>query len=231
VNHPALDETRLQPIPNRKRLYLFVGLLVVAAVAALCAARYSRFPGDLMFSNLLQSCRSDALLWLAIWLSWLMDSWRAALLVLLAAAIAWWRLGRREGMMVLLCGVCNVLNPLLKLAVGRPRPPPDLVSVLAVETGNAFPSGHSLFVMLLLGFLVYLCATRLNRRLPRFLWTAGLSLVILLVGISRVYLGVHWPSDVLGGYLVGGVCLAGVVWLYETWGKPTGKRRLLASRD
>ena len=95
----------------------------------------------------------------------------------------------------------NLLIPILKDLVARPRPGAGLVQVFVHETGFSFPSGHALGIVLFGGIVVLLIG-RLAHHHQRLLF-GFVSLVIFLVGYSRVYLGVHWLSDVLAGYVIG----------------------------
>lgn len=158
------------------------------------------------------------------WVSYLMGSWRAATLVVVSCIVVWRYLGRLEGGLVLVAGLSSLLDSPIKFAVNRPRPAVALVQVFATEHGSGFPSGHALFAAVVLGFLAYLAATRLRRRSLRTLSFAALLILILLTGTSRIYLGVHWLSDVLGGYLVGAVFLAALIWLDRTWQLRLGAR-------
>ena len=63
------------------------------------------------------------------------------------------------------------------------------------------------------GALIFLIQENIRPRLARRTLQVGLALLILVMGASRVYLGVHWPSDVIGGYLLGGLALGGLIWL------------------
>jgi len=139
------------------------------------------------------------------------------LVVVAIAIIVWWRLGRLEAIMILVGGLITLVNTALKLAINRPRPSADLVHVLSPEQGNGFPSGHAFFVILILGLMAYFIFINLKNRVLRMLVLAGLIALILLTGISRVYLGVHWPSDVIGGYLIGGAFLTALIWFHRTW--------------
>ena len=76
---------------------------------------------------------------------------------------------------------------------------------------------HALFAAVVLGTIAYFIATHVRKRRRRILSLAGLLLLMVSIGVSRVYLGAHWPSDVIGGYLVGTALLATLIWFYERW--------------
>lgn len=96
-------------------------------------------------------------------------------------------------------GLITIINQVLKFIVKRPRPS-DLF--LIVETGYSFPSGHSMVSLSFYGLLIYFIYKYFkNKELKIFLITF-LSLIIILIGISRVYLGVHFVSDVISGFLL-----------------------------
>lgn len=93
------------------------------------------------------------------------------------------------------------LNKILKMLFERSRP--DDILHLVQESGYSFPSGHSITSMAVFGTLLYLVQTRMeNKKLANRL-SALLILLILLIGPSRVYLGVHYPTDILGGWALG----------------------------
>ena len=139
------------------------------------------------------------------------------LVVIIIGILVWWRIGRLEAIMIPVGGLLTLVNTVLKLVINRPRPSADLVHVLSREQGNGFPSGHAFFAILILGLTAYFISINLKNRVLRMLVLAGLIALILLIGISRVYLGVHWPSDVIGGYLIGGVFLVALIWFHRTW--------------
>ena len=123
----------------------------------------------------------------------------ALLLVLLLVIVAF-APGTRPGMFCALNLVLVVLlNVILKELVQRPRPE-DIN--LVVETGFSFPSGHSMVAMAFFGLLVWLVWHYEKDRTMRLACCGGFSLIILLIGISRIYLGVHYASDVLAGFCV-----------------------------
>jgi membrane-associated phospholipid phosphatase len=204
--------------PNKRAMLLTVTCLAVAAIAiSLFAHWHLRFPGDLQLELSFQSLCGNGLLSLMKWVSYLMDSWRAGVIVIAGTFVTWRCLGRVEGGLAVVAGLSSLLNTPVKLLVDRPRPTADLVHVFAVETDSGFPSGHAMFAILVFGFLAYLAITHINRSNLRVLISTVLIFLILLTGASRVYLGVHWPSDVLGGYLIGGVILMILIYVYRTW--------------
>lgn len=93
----------------------------------------------------------------------------------------------------------------LKFIFSRARPGAQLAS----SVGYAFPSGHSFTAMAFYGFLIFLIWRRVRRPAARMLATLALGALILLVGLSRVLLSVHWISDVLGGFALGLAWLVG----------------------
>ncbi|MFI7523091.1 phosphatase PAP2 family protein [Micromonospora globbae] len=111
--------------------------------------------------------------------------------------------------------VGGVLGPLLKLLVGRDRP--DLLDPVARATGYAFPSGHALNAALAAGVLLVVFLPYARRPAQRVtLWLVAL-LVAVLTGVSRIALGVHWTSDVVGGWLLGAAVVAATSAAFTVW--------------
>ena len=92
-----------------------------------------------------------------------------------------------------------VLNQLLKRLLQRPRPTEFRI---IEENGYSFPSGHSMVSMAFYGYLIYLIYRFVKNKYLKWISIVLLSLLICLIGISRIYLGVHYTSDVLGGFLI-----------------------------
>lgn len=112
----------------------------------------------------------------------------------------------------------GLLNYVVKVAVRRPRPPEDLVDVMNILNSYSFPSGHVMFYTAFFGFLLFLVFIFVRARWQRYLLMLPLALMIGLVGVSRMYLGEHWASDVLAGYLLGSLALSLAIYIYR-WGK------------
>jgi membrane-associated phospholipid phosphatase len=123
-------------------------------------------------------------------------------LVGLAAAFAAYRRQRHEAILWIVLGLSTYFLQLgIKQLVFRPRP--ALWSTLVVLTTPAFPSGHALSAATFYPLL----ARTLSREWPRtrtLAWAAALAMAAY-IGLGRLYLGVHWPSDVLGGWAIGGL--------------------------
>jgi undecaprenyl-diphosphatase len=136
----------------------------------------------------------------------------AVLTLLVAAVLGFLLIARRTHAAALVFGATvggAVLSSLLKTAYDRPRP--DLVPHLSYVTSASFPSGHAM-----LSAVVYLTLGALLSRLVPGRWAKGYflgvaALLALLVGASRVYLGVHYPTDVVAGWA------AGVAWATACW--------------
>lgn len=96
------------------------------------------------------------------------------------------------------------ISYILKFIVGRPRPSSDII----VQAGrflnpDSFPSGHVMFFIGFFGFILFLTYKGVILRNMRILVMVKMIVFLILIGISRIYLGAHWFSDVLGAYLVG----------------------------
>jgi membrane protein DedA with SNARE-associated domain/membrane-associated phospholipid phosphatase len=98
------------------------------------------------------------------------------------------------------------LNQLLKVLFGRPRP--YFEHPLVLETSYSFPSGHAMESLVLYGMLAYFAVLALRTWRTRTAIVFGTALLVLLIGFSRMYLGVHYFSDVVAGYAAGGVWLS-----------------------
>ena len=95
--------------------------------------------------------------------------------------------------------IVTVLNQLIKRILQRPRPTEYRI---IEETGYSFPSGHSMVSMAFYGYFIYLIYKYVKNKYVKWISISLLSLLICAIGISRIYLGVHYTSDVLGGFLI-----------------------------
>jgi len=117
----------------------------------------------------------------------------------------------------------------VKALVARPRPSAALVHVTTRLTDPSFPSGHALHYTVFYGFLAVMLATAYKPSGWRTVLIVVCIALIALVGVSRVYLGEHWTSDVIGGYLIGALYLAPLCLAYR-WahGRASARRQTAA---
>jgi undecaprenyl-diphosphatase len=123
---------------------------------------------------------------------------------------------RRAGFLMLIGSVSSLLDNLIKMEMARQRPTANLVHILTPAPGFSYPSGHAVFFTWLSFMLAFALAPHVRPRWRWALWT-GAGVVIVLACLARVWAGDHWPSDVLGGFLLGLGWSAFVVWIPERW--------------
>lgn len=106
-------------------------------------------------------------------------------------------------------------STLLKVIVARPRPTSDLVTVFVHHTDFSFPSTHCVVFTIVFGFLYYYLTIHHKNYYQNKLIRTILLFLIFSVGASRIYLGAHWFTDVLGGYLLGVIILVSSIKLFK----------------
>lgn len=111
----------------------------------------------------------------------------------------------------------TVINQAIKHIVRRPRPN---VLRLVEESGYSFPSGHSMVSMAFYGIVIYLVYKNVSNKYLKWLLITLLSLLILSIGFSRIYVGVHYFTDVAGGFLLG---LSYLIIYINIYNKKVGK--------
>ena len=138
-------------------------------------------------------------------------------IVWFAVVGAFWLSGRPvEAIVTGLTAAIWIPKAILEEVVARPRPPEDLLAVTALADGFAFPSGHITAGVAVLGMLAIIAIVRLGAWRSRAWVLAPVALILTVSAFSRVASGAHWPSDVLAGFLLGGLWLLGMAWLYTS---------------
>lgn len=166
---------------------------------------------DGRIASAVQSLRSDGLTPAAKWITLLGRAKAESAIFLVAGAILLFRLRQKWETLVLLVGVLTAwgLNTVLKGVFERDRP---AGTWLIEETGFSFPSGHAMVSILFYGLIGYLVWVNVRSK-----WKAAwlipviTCMLVLGIGLSRIYLGVHYPSDVLAGFAAGGAGLIGCI--------------------
>jgi undecaprenyl-diphosphatase len=143
-------------------------------------------------------------------LSWIGSPLILAPVVALAAILLWRRRQKDDAVLVVAAALGGMaLDELMKLHFKRLRP--DVPWAFVHEHSFSFPSGHSVMAIVMYGVIVYKTREKLRSNLARATLMTGAFLMVVGIGLSRVYLGVHYPSDVAGGYFVGAVWLGAVI--------------------
>jgi len=208
-------------------LAFYLWILSGAIMISLIARFTEFFPGDRMITRNLQKQHNPLLRRLMIAISEPGFPKVGVPLTISIAGIFWTLRFRLEAIFILLTSSSNILNWIVKRLIKRPRPTAELVTVTRVINEPSFPSGHVMHYINWFGLLTYLLATNWRSGKLRNTLIAFCVSLIALIGPSRVYLGAHWPSDVMAGYIYGGLWFGGVMALYlriKAWlHSPTGK--------
>ena len=191
------------------KIYGVAGVFLLTLGMFVLAGVFASFPGDETALVQVQGLQTGWLDTAALALDTIGGE-PIALVLVVVAAVGLMILRRpADALIVILSLIPLLIGHELKDIVDRPRPDYHL---LGLEPQSfSFPSGHSVYGAIVGGLLIYLAKGLVHSRLARR-WLQGcLVALILAMGASRVYLGVHWPSDVIGGFLFGGLALAGLI--------------------
>ncbi|MBA2312002.1 MAG: phosphatase PAP2 family protein [Actinobacteria bacterium] len=211
---------------SRRRLFVFVaagaalGVAVESALGFFITSQQAVLGADRSILRRLALNRTPELTTVMRWLTILGGSAFVAVTLALAAALVY-RRTRQSRWPAFVAGTVmgNLgLDNLVKLVVDRPRP--DFRALTDV-TGSSFPSGHASTAAALFVALAFL-GNRWERRFSKiWIWASALSLSVL-VATSRVYLGAHWPTDVVAGLALGGYWTAIMATATAAWPRSEG---------
>ena len=219
----------VETVPRRRAVrrllraeMIYVVALGAFAVLAVFAYLNPYFGWDLKVSSAFNwtTFKLPGLLELMRFMSVFGNSWIPYGLTVVVAVIFLVFRRRSEAAGLILCVLGSaIINSTLKIVISRPRPAVSaLVPVYRNTATQSFPSGHVTFYVCFFGFLFFVAFALLRRgTFVRRLALTLTGLPVLLVGLSRIYLGAHWPSDTLGAYLWSGVWLAFSLEMYRRW--------------
>jgi membrane-associated phospholipid phosphatase len=196
-------------------LALILASIICSVALAILVQSHPVFSIDLAISRELQESTSRVVLGAMEFVSVFGVPWIALVTTLFVAWLFYRASLRREAEFTLMTILAGGVNALMKAIVNRPRPTDSLITVYQKLSDPSFPSGHVVYYVVFFGFLTAVMLTA--ERIPPAVRVAVVSVSIALVGLvsfSRIYLGVHWATDIVGGYCVGLALLAGVLHFY-----------------
>ncbi|MDD5093260.1 MAG: phosphatase PAP2 family protein [Dehalococcoidia bacterium] len=203
-------------VPQGK--YVFLIILGVLAFLTIEAVRLDWFSWDLAITEWIQRVDAEDFLGPLVNFNNRMGVVGVAGITGLAAIVWLWLKGQRaEAVFVGLVGVADFLNPVLRYLIDRPRPATDLVVVYRPNGDCSFPSGTAMHVFMFCGILIYLVLRLFKPGFWRTAICVLLGLYIPMMGLWLIYRGIHWPSDVLGGYIYGAVFLWAIIWGHQRY--------------
>lgn len=167
-------------------------LLITIAVIMKDSLQSDVFFYDLVSKNLI----SDSMTSIMKFITWFGS---AFCLCILTTILFIFIKNKKIGLAVIVnLSLVTIINQLLKFILQRPRP---IEYAIIDESGYSFPSGHSMVSMAFYGFLIYLIYRYVNNKYLKWALISLLSLLIIFIGVSRIYLGVHFASDVCAGFI------------------------------
>ena len=223
VAHEAARAATAPPPVRRYRAVLFqLSLVMITAAFAILTFLVKTtpsFPIDLQITRGIQQISIPLFYELMVVVSWPGFGPQSMIITALIVLMIYGFGLHWEAMTALIAAAFSTaVNVLVKDLIQRPRPTIAAVHVLDALNSYSFPSGHVMFYLSFFGFLWFLAFSLLKPSVKRGLLLVFFGGLVILIGISRIYVGEHWASDVLGSYLLGTLTLVAIIQLYR-WGK------------
>lgn len=198
---------------------ILASIITSVSVLTYLAKRTPYFKIDLTITRGLQEVNASWFDFIMNTLTYIGNPGISPAIVFIVIAFILLKKRKKEAIMLLFSTVgASIISLTLKSFVHRVRPNPDLIhQAKHYLKPDSFPSGHVLFYIGFFGFLLYLTFTLPENNKFRIGLLVLLTLMISLIGTSRIYLGAHWFSDVTGAYLVGFIWLSIIIFIFNKW--------------
>jgi membrane-associated phospholipid phosphatase len=207
------------PMPTllkRNTLIIILFVLIVAfTFLSFFIAQHPIFDFDIKTSLFIQQYHADWLDKVMLAISFFGELPYSLLSVVLVAAIFYWQKYKREGLFISTVLLSGLIILGIKNIINRPRPTAFYVRLVEVNRFQSYPSGHVLSYTLFFGFLIIIMSTAKNiPKLTRNIVTYLSAFLVITIAPSRIYLGAHWFTDTVGGFLLGLICLFPLCYFY-----------------
>jgi undecaprenyl-diphosphatase len=202
-----------------KAIYFIVGLFLVLIALSVVVHSLGVLDVDVAVTHAVQTVRTPFLDAFANFLSFMGEIGVLIAASVLTALFFWYLKLPKSSAITLVSLLSYPLNVEMKGLVDRLRPASTLVKVISPAGGFSFPSGHAMIAGTVYGCIAYLLWTQIKSP-ARWLIPTVTGVFIFLIGLSRIYLGVHWFSDVMGGWIAATILVLILAQMHRTWVKP-----------
>lgn len=217
-------EKQIEPVSeqtSRNRTFTFrnilIGVMIAFAILTVLAKFVPYFPFDVLITKEIQEIKLPLFDFVMRSMTWMGQDIPGVVIIISSSLLLGVILSFKNGLMLLLSDVGAILlSQIFKVIVSRPRPDPTIISQIGhFSRSDSFPSGHVMFAVGFFGFLLFLVYSHLKRNILRRVLITICIILMILMGLSRIYLGAHWFSDTLGAYLLGTIWLYIVIYVYH----------------
>jgi len=201
---------------KRNSLIIILFILIAAfTFLSFFIAQHPIFDFDIKTSLFIQQYHADWLDKVMLAISFFGELPYSLLSVVIVAAIFYWQKYKHEGLFISTVLLSGLIILGIKNIINRPRPTAFYVRLVEVNRFQSYPSGHVLSYTLFFGFLIIIMNTvKSIPKLTRNVVTYLSAFLVVTIAPSRIYLGAHWFTDTVGGFLLGLICLFPLCYFY-----------------